>query len=135
MKMRREPWGRCPAYALENGFSLDLIEAVKAVARDLKLPVTFLKKNGDTYIAIRIPDEVELARIDAATMKGVRDSYAEQIAERTVDRKMDQDDLIRMIHEATGITVAETDDLLESLTDDQVRAVWLHMKGGDAPIG
>lgn len=64
-----------------------------------------------------------------------REWYAEDIALYSVDRKLDQDDLIRIIKAATGITVPETADLLEALTDDQVRAVWVHMKGGDDPIG
>jgi hypothetical protein len=60
-----------------------------------------------------------------------RDAVAEEIAEMTVSRHLSSEDLIGVIAAATGVTVAESDDELESLTDDQVVEVWKHMKRWD----
>ena len=65
MKQRRQPWGQPPADA--GGFTADLIAEIRAAAAALNQPVTFLRKNGDMYIAVRLPDGDEAKLIDAAT--------------------------------------------------------------------
>ncbi len=56
-----------------------------------------------------------------------RDEHSEEIACISVTHHMSEDDIIRVIAESTGVTVPETDDLLETLTDAQVEAVYAHM--------
>lgn len=65
MKPRRQPYATLPAYLEGNGFIADLIHQIREAS--LGLHVTYLKKNNDTYIAIRLPDPAELAAIEART--------------------------------------------------------------------
>jgi hypothetical protein len=60
-----------------------------------------------------------------------RPAVSEAISVISLNHKLDEDDIIRVIQQTTGLTVPDTGDLLETLTDDQVVAVWQHMMAWD----
>lgn len=50
-----------------HGYVADLICAVKSAAASVGQDVAFNKKNGSTYIVVRIPDVCELNKMDQLT--------------------------------------------------------------------
>jgi hypothetical protein len=64
---RRAPWAKPPVDLLANGYAADLDLEVRKAAERLGAPVSYIRKNGDCYIAVRIPNKEELVAIDAAT--------------------------------------------------------------------
>ena len=54
----------------DNGYVRDLAWAVEAAAQAHGAAVRVIKKNGDRYLAVLVPNETELAAIDAAAGDG-----------------------------------------------------------------
>lgn len=61
-----------PSEIRDNGYAMDLITAVRAIADAHRAQPTMIQKNGDWYAAVLIPNAVELREIDRVT-----DSIAE----------------------------------------------------------
>ena len=62
--MPRKPYTELPERLLENGFVSDLVTTMTGAAESLGMPIYNFQKNGRWFIAVRVPDAAELARLD-----------------------------------------------------------------------
>ena len=84
--------------------------------------VDTVQQYGDHYLnSIFVTDPAKALQI---AQRQLRDTANEDIARYCVDRKLDVLDIIATIEAACGVLVPESDDLLETLTDEQLTKLW-----------
>ena len=69
-KTRRGPWGgmdRIPEEIRQNGYVSDLIAEITNAAKAMGQPIHVFRKNADWFVAVMIPNQAELAKLDATT--------------------------------------------------------------------
>ncbi|MCW5982440.1 MAG: hypothetical protein KIT09_30415 [Bryobacteraceae bacterium] len=84
-KQRRKPHGQVPADIAGHGFVADLEHEMSQLAAGFGIRVHRFRKNGDWFLAVRLPDRDELARID-------RDSTGEDAPAQTMTASTEGDD-------------------------------------------
>lgn len=80
---------------------------------------------GDAYLnSIFVTDPAKALQM---AQQQLRDTAKDDIARYCEDHKLGLPEIIRTIEAACGVLVPESDDLLETLTDEQVAKVWTHV--------
>ena len=67
MKQRRRPYSQIPADIANHGFVIDLEHEMSPLAARFALHLHKFRKNDDWFLAVRVPDRDELAKIDRAS--------------------------------------------------------------------
>lgn len=67
MKRRRRPYAQFPDDIASHGFVADLEHEMSRLAKRFRLHLHKFRKNEDWFLAIRVPDRDELAKIDRDT--------------------------------------------------------------------